>query len=72
MFSFKITKNHFGPVKPLTSRPFCPTEDFCCCKVNKDIVWKLYLRLFYLFVRVYADLCTVKTMNFWYNEAIIQ
>ena len=28
--------------------------------------------LFYLFVRVYADLCTVKTMNFWYNEAIRQ
>ena len=28
--------------------------------------------LFYLFVRVYADLRTVKTMNFWYNEAIVQ
>ena len=28
--------------------------------------------LFYLFVRVYADLCTVKTMNFWYNETIVQ
>ena len=28
--------------------------------------------LFYLFVRVYADLCTVKTMNFWYNEVIVQ
>ena len=28
--------------------------------------------LFYLFVRVCAELCTVKTMNFWYNEAIVQ
>mgnify|MGYP002803551889 CR=1 FL=1 len=28
--------------------------------------------LFHLFVRVYADLCTVKTTNFWYNEAIRQ
>ena len=29
--------------------------------------------LFYLFVRVYADLCTVKTMSFWCNEgAIVQ
>ena len=27
--------------------------------------------LFYLFVRVYADLCTVKTMNVWYNEEIV-
>ena len=25
--------------------------------------------LFYIFVRVYAELCTVKAMNFWYNEA---
>ena len=24
--------------------------------------------LFYLFARVYADWCTVNTMNFWYNE----
>ena len=28
--------------------------------------------LFYLFVRVYADLCTVKTMDFRYNEAILR
>ena len=28
--------------------------------------------LFYLFVRVYAYLCRVKTMKFWYNEAIVQ
>ena len=27
--------------------------------------------LFYLFFRVYADLCTVKTMNFWCNEGVI-
>ena len=39
------------------------------------MVWKLNQtlnNLFYLFVRVYADLCTVKTMNFWYNEAVHQ
>ena len=29
------------------------------------------MSLFYLFVRVYADLCTVKTKNFWYNKAIV-
>ena len=25
-----------------------------------------------VFFRVYADLCTVKTINFWHNEAIVQ
>ena len=30
------------------------------------------MSLLYLFVCVYADMCTVKTMNFWYNEAIVQ
>ena len=36
-----------------------------CCRYRLE-TWST--SLFYLVVRVYADLCTVKTMNFWYKK----
>ena len=39
--------------------------------INLDMFRILGQCLLYLFVRVYADLGTMKTVNFWYNEAIV-
>ena len=36
--------------------------------VDRDMIWGLGERL----CSIYANLCTVKTMCFWYNEGIIQ